>query len=461
MNVVTRTPHAQVVDRLRAARLEYGRVGPTDERGWTFAEVDTEVETDDGSAVDRDPDVPGSVAEALARVDELVAAPWVVQLDGGSDPLPPGVSAVLAARTDPVAPPAVVTWAPVDASATSTDHAMRLDGDPGDVLAAVDALVGLRDAATAPDRLRELEHPDDLLDVFTALADLPATDSAAPDAVVQLVRADAAFVRAAVRRAGSAWVRATDERTAVWTLERPPAPVPGEPDDDVREAFTAALGGEFRARSTIERGLRAGEAMLSLERAGTGVSWTLTTRGRPWVFGSWNDTWTDLSTSGTEGAFDALVEVFGEPRDPGRLRALLAASTWSGDPVADLAYLLGLPSALVEAVEDPARFRHGSERVQPLGPTAPLTPQEKGALAARAPRRSAGKTARDVVLVVLGLGLLGLGAAILATDGAVVGSDGSRGWDVAVWIAGGVLALVGWAGLGSARSDRRRFLSDA
>ena len=90
MNVVTRTPHAQVVDRLRAARLEYGRVGPTDERGWTFAEVDTEVETDDGSAVDRDPDVPGSVAEALARVDELVAGPWVVQLDGGSDPLPPG-----------------------------------------------------------------------------------------------------------------------------------------------------------------------------------------------------------------------------------------------------------------------------------------------------------------------------------------------------------------------------------
>ena len=457
MNVVTRTPHAQVVDRLRAARLEYGRVGPTDERGWTFAEVDTEVDVEAG----REPGAPATVAQALARVDELVPAPWVVQLDAGSDLLPEGVSAILAARPDPAAAPVAVTWAPVDESGTSTDHTMRLDGEPGEVLAAVDALVGLRDAATAPDGLRELEHPDDLLDAFTALADLPATDSAAPDAVVQLVRADAAFVRAAVRRAGSASVRATDERTTVWTLERPPAPAPGEPDDDVREAFTAALGGEFRARSTIERGLRAGEAMLSLERAGTGVSWTLTTRGRPWVFGSWNDTWTDLSTSGTEGAYDALVEVFGEPRDPGRLRALLAASTWPGDPVADLAYLLGLPAALVEAVAEPARFRHGAERVQPLGPTAPLTPQEKAALAARAPRRGAGKTVRDVVLVVLGLGLLGLGAAILTTDGAVVGSDGSPGWDVVVWVAGGVLALAGWAGLGSARSDRRRFLSDA
>lgn len=95
------------------------------------------------------------------------------------------MSAILAARTDPVAPPAVVTWAPVDPSGTSTDHAMRLDGDPGHVLAAVAALVGLRDAASAPDLLRELEHPDDLLDTFTAVADLPATDSASPDAVVQ------------------------------------------------------------------------------------------------------------------------------------------------------------------------------------------------------------------------------------------------------------------------------------
>ena len=92
---------------------------------------------------------------ALARVDELVPAPWVVQLDAGSDVLPDGVSAILAARTDPVAPPAVVTWAPLDPSGTSTDHAMRLDGDAGPVLAAVAALVGLRDAATAPDRLRD------------------------------------------------------------------------------------------------------------------------------------------------------------------------------------------------------------------------------------------------------------------------------------------------------------------
>ena len=455
MNVVTRTPHDHVVVRLRAADLEYGRVGPTDERGWTFAEVDTE----DGTCAD-DADAPGSVAEALARVDALVPAPWVVQLDAGSDPLPDGVSAILAARTDAVAPPAVVTWAPVDPSGTSTDHAMRLDGDPSHVLAAVAALVGLRDAATAPERLRELEHPDDLLDTFAAVADLPATDSAAPDAVVQLVRSDAAFVRAAVRRAGSAWVRATDERTSVWTVERPPVSVPGAPDDEVREAFTAALTGEFRARSTIERGLRPGEAMISLERAGAGVAWTLTTPGRPWVFGSWNDTWTDLSTSGTEGAYDALVETFGEPRDPGRLRALLAASTWPGDPVADLAYLLGLPSALVEAVDDPARFRHGAERVQPLGPTAPLTPAERDALAARAPRRGTGKTVRDVVLLLLGLALLGLGAAILATSGAVVGSDGPPDWSVVVWIAGGVLALAGWAGLGSARSERRRFLAD-
>ncbi|MGO1336589.1 MAG: hypothetical protein ACTMIZ_15955, partial [Cellulosimicrobium funkei] len=370
------------------------------------------------------------------------------------------VSAILAARPDAVAPPVVVTWVPAQPGST-TDHTMRLDGDPGAVLAAVGALVGLRDATTAADRLRALEHPDDLLEAFAAVADLPATDSAAPDAVVQLVRADAAFVRAAVRRAGTAWVRATDERTVVWTAARPEAPTPGASDDEAQEAFRSALSGELRARSTIERGLRAAEVVVSLERTGGGVAWTLSTPGRPWVFGSWNDTWTDLSTSGPEGAYEALVEAFGAPRDPGRLRALLAASTWPGDPVAELAYLLGLPAALVEAVEDPARFRHGAERVQPLGPTAPLTATEKAALVARAPRRGAGSAAWDVVLLVLGLALLGLGAAILATDGAVVGSDGPPGWDIVPWVAGGALVLTGWARAGSARGERRRFLADA
>lgn len=455
VNVVTRSPHAQVVDRLRAADLEYGRVGPTDERGWTFAEVDTE----NGTATDA-ADAPTSAAEALAQVDALVPVPWVVQLDAGSDLLPEGVSAILAARTDAVAPPVVVTWAPAQPGST-TDHTMRLDGDPGAVLAAVGALVGLRDATTAADRLRALEHPDDLLEAFAAIADLPATDSAAPDAVVQLVRADAAFVRAAVRRAGTAWVRATDERTVVWSAARPEVPRFGAADEAAQEAFRSALSGEFRARSTIERGLRAGEVVVSLERTGGGVAWTLSTPGRPWVFGSWNDTWTDLSTSGPEGAYEALVEAFGAPRDPGRLRALLAASTWPGDPVAELAYLLGLPAALVEAVEDPARFRHGAERVQPLGPTAPLTATEKAALVARAPQRGAGSAAWDVVLLVLGLALLGLGAAILATDGAVVGSDGPPGWDVVPWVAGGALVLTGWARAGSARGERRRFLADA
>ncbi|MBE9941009.1 hypothetical protein, partial [Cellulosimicrobium cellulans] len=164
MNVVTRSPHAQVVDRLRAADLEYGRVGPTDDRGWTFAEVDTE----DGTATDA-ADAPTSAAEALAQVDALVPVPWVVQLDAGSDLLPEGVSAILAARTDAVAPPVVVTWVPAQPGST-TDHTMRLDGDPGAVLAAVGALVGLRDATTAADLLRALEHPDDLLEAFAAVA---------------------------------------------------------------------------------------------------------------------------------------------------------------------------------------------------------------------------------------------------------------------------------------------------
>lgn len=454
VNVVTRTPHDHVVDRLRVARLEYGRVGPTDARGWTFAEVDTEVDTEAGDA----PDAPPSVAEALARVDALVATPWVVQLDAGSDELPDGVSAILAARADARSAPVVVTWAPVDASGAGVDHSMRLDGDAGAVLATVDALVGLRDPATAADVLRDLEHPDDLLDTFVAVADLPQSDSRAPEAVVQLVRSDAAFVRAAARRAASAWVRTPDERTAVWTTNRPPAPVPGEPDEDAKDAFTEALGAEVRARGLVERGLRPGEVVVSVERTGTGVSWTLSTPGRPWVFGSWNDEWTDLSTAGSEGAYDALVEAFGQPRDPGRLRALLDASRWDGDPVADLAYLLGLPSAFVEAVQDPERFRHGAERVQPVGPTAPLTDAERAAIAARAPRRAPGKAVRDAVLLVVGLALLALGAAILVTDGAVVGLDGSPGWDVVVWVVGGVLAIAGGAGLGSARSERRRFL---
>ncbi|QJW35460.1 hypothetical protein [Cellulosimicrobium protaetiae] len=449
MNVVTRTPHDQVLARLRAADLEHGRVGPTDERGWTFAEVDTEPSTDERPA-------PASVAEALARVDGLVAAPWVVQLDAGSDELPDGVSAILAARPDHVAAPVAVTWVPLDPG--GTDHTMRLDGDPAGVLAAVAALVGLRDATSAPDRLRELDHPDDLLDAFVEVAHLPTTDSAAPDAVVQLVRSDAGFVRAVVRRASSAWVRATDERTTVWATSRPSPPVPGSTDERVLDEFTAALAGEFRARSTIERGLRPGEAVVGIERAGTAVSWTVVTPGRPWAYGVWDDGWTDLSTSGSEGAYEALVEAFGEPRDPARLRALLTASTWPGDPVAELAYLLGLPSALVEAVGDPERFRHGAERVQPLGPTAPLTAAERAAVEARAPRRATGKTARDVVLLVLGLVLLGLGTVTFMTDGAVVGQDGSPGWEIVAWVAGGVLALAGWAGLGSARSDRRRFL---
>ncbi|MFI2703131.1 hypothetical protein [Cellulosimicrobium composti] len=465
VNVVTRAPHDQVLDRLRAAHLEQGRVGPTDDRGWTFAEVDTElVEPGSGSTVlgDRSPE---SVADVLARVDALVAAPYVAQLDAASDELPDGVSALVAVRGDDGGRAVVVTWAPVDAEPGSGDPAYgaaRLDAAPDEVLAAVDSLVGLRvQAGEAADRLRHLDHPDVLLDALVAVAHLPATDATSPDAVAHLVRADAAFVRAAVRRAESAWVRETDGRTVVWAADRPPSPVLGVEDPDADDEFAAAFGAELRARRQVEQGLRPGEGALTVERTGATVSWTVSTPGRTWAHGGWDEEWSELQVDGSDAAYDALVEVFGESRDPARLRALLAERRWEGDPVAELAYLLGLPSALVEAVSDPERFRHGAERVRPLGPDAPLSATERAALAARAPRRPAAATVRDVVLLALGLALFALGAAIFATDGGLVGSDRPPAWSFPVWAAGGLLALVTWGALGSARAERRRFLADA
>ena len=65
----------------------------------------------------------------------------------------------------------------------------------------------------------------------------------------------------------------------------------------------------------------------------------------------------------------------------------------------------------------------------------------------------------DLVPLGLGLSRLALAAAILATDGAVVGSDGPPGWDIVPWVAGGALVLTGWARAGSARGARRRFLA--
>ena len=60
--VVTRTPHEPLVARLRSAGAEHGMIGPTDERGWTSADVET---PEGGTPVTA---LPETVEDALALV---------------------------------------------------------------------------------------------------------------------------------------------------------------------------------------------------------------------------------------------------------------------------------------------------------------------------------------------------------------------------------------------------------
>jgi len=449
--LVTRTPHEPLVARLRSAGVEHGMIGPTDERGWTSADVET---PEDGAPVAGSP---ATVEDALALVDRVADAPWVVGLDRWSDTLPDGVAGVLAARPAPGADPVVVRWRDGGTGdASSAVGPAGIEDDPVALVEVVGALLGLRGTVDdGAETLRELEDLDGVVEVLEELAHLPETDTPASTAGVLVARTDPAFVRAALRRGTRSWVRVPAPGTSVVVQERLPVPRDAEPGDP---ALAAAVA-EHRVQTLVGRGLRPGEAALGLLRAGGATSWTLTVPGDDQRFGNWDSSWTFLDEpSGRAGAYDALVAAFGEPLQPARLRALLDATEWDGDPAAELVHQLGLPDAAVEALDDPDRFRHGAEEVPGLGDGASLAPADRAALAARAPRKESGKVARDVVLLVVGAVLLGLGLALVATDGALVGAAARPGYAVPACWVGGLLALVGGSALAGERSRRRRWV---
>ncbi|WP_265521569.1 hypothetical protein [Oerskovia flava] len=444
MYLATHLPHDQLVDRLRAAGVEHGRVGPTDERGWTFADVEIEPATR--------PEAP-TLTEALAVVDRAVPTPWVALLDMWSDDVPNAVAGVLATR-EQAGRSAVVTWADTAAD-DDIDADLRLGGDPADVLAAIDRLLGLQmPAAQAADELAGAVDVDDLLGAVGRVAVLPVTDADDLGPSAHLVRNDPEFVRASLRRVPQAWLRVPDDRTSVVVTATTTA-VPGS------DAHVQAAVAESQLLMHLGEALREDEAVFSVFRLGRTTSWALASPGGVSHHGNWDSPWSYLDDpSGGHGAGEAFAAAFGEPLDPIRARALLAASTWDGDPLAELVHQYRLPAVLLDAVGDPERFRHGAERVEGVALGGEITPAERSVLAARAPRRSPARRAVDVALLLVGLALFGIGFALVVTDGELLGAT-ARPWYAmpACWV-GGILAAIGGLSLRSERTRHRRFVGD-
>ncbi|WP_229242709.1 hypothetical protein [Cellulosimicrobium marinum] len=462
MFVVTRTPHEVLVSRLRAAGVEIGMIGPADDRGWLVADVEPPEPAEGGTRR-----TPADVAAALAAVDRVADAPWVVALDTWTDDLPDVVEGLLAARTAPGVEPVVARWShPVFQDTTGTaptaqdrrdvPDAADLVDDPADLLAALDALLGLRDdPATATETLLALDTVDRFPQVLDEITVLPVNDPPAPTAGVHVARTDPALVRAALRHGTRSWVRVPAERTSVVVHERLPVPPDAEPGDEA----VAAVVAEHRVRTRLAGALRDGEAVLGLMRSGDATTWTLAVPGNDQRFGNWDTGWTFLDEqAGRDGAYDALVHAFGEPLQPVRLRALLDATTWDGDPAAELVHQLRLPDEALEALDDPDRFRHGAQEVVGLADGEGLAPADRAALEARAPRRTAGQVVRDVALLLAGTALALLGLGTFLTQGGLVGVEGEPWWTFPVGFAGAVLAFIGGGALLAARGRRRRFV---
>ncbi|MBD8078633.1 hypothetical protein [Cellulosimicrobium arenosum] len=457
MILVARVPHDRLVDALREVGCEMGRIGPTDERGWTAADVELPLDL--------------TVDARFALVDRHVAGGWLALVEHGSDDLPLDVAAVLAAGTG--GRTATARYVPDDAEPVThgmldEDASIHLADDPDDLLRVVDSLGCLREPVVrAADGLRAVHDLAVLLRTLPRLIEVPRLDAPPSRSTTYLVRGDVDVVRAAARTGGAAWVRSVDERYTVLVTA-----VSGVvPDDDDRSGFVDAVRADSQVLGRITSALHADEAVLRLDRSAPDAwSWTLDTgvdarahRSSQW--GNWHPRWTYLDDAeGRSGAPRAFAAVFGPPRDPRRFQELLDAGAWPGDPVAELLQHLQVPATtgavVAEAVGDPDRFRHGARRLDPVSKSSPLTAHERTALLSRASLAGAGHWARELVVGAVALVALVLGVGLALTDGAMLGLDETPGFSGVLIFGGIALGVVALLLVTTRRGEQKRFLGE-
>ena len=280
---------------------------------------------------------------------------------------------------------------------------------------------------------RELDDPDDLLQALDEILDLPELEEPRPPHTAVAHRGDPALARLAASIAGPAYVSAGRDG---WTTLSPAGEEP-----EAAFVLAAALSGAARRR----------DAELLVWRNGAACGWQLWARGNPVASSDWNTAWCLVSSDpmGDEAeAVRRLVALATGPVEEGYLRALLRRRRSDGDPLAELADLLGLPGELLDALERPETFRGsaGVALVERVPPHRAVLAQVRGGrdLSDASPARRAAWVVyayATTVAAALCVGLSALSVAVLATGGAVVDQPGTTGED---WLTLAV-SLVGSA----------------
>ncbi|MBD5785030.1 hypothetical protein IF650_02440 [Cellulosimicrobium terreum] len=455
MLLTARVPHDLLVDALRGSGHDLGRIGPTDERGWTFADVAVPSAT-------TGPASPPRLADVVARVDVLVpGAPWVAVLDPFEQETDEAGTALVVFRDDRATAPVVARWSVLE------DEQLRCLDDPATVVDAAARLTGQAiPRGTAVAALRDVTQFERLGPTLNHVLGLPTTERPEGGSVAYLVRADPTLVRAAVRAHGSGWLRVLDARTSLLVTSLSGTEVL-DAGGDVAPGYPEAVLADLDVLQAVERRLGAGDAVVRLDRSGDHAwSWALSTRtagrtGTSQRFGNWDPDWTFLDDAqGRSGAVEAFESAFGASLEPTTMRALLDARSWPHDPVAELARQLRVPPAVADALADPDRFRHGTEHLAPVSSTAPLTEQERTALRVGAPGGGL-RAVRDLLLVGLGVLAAVAGVVLLATGGTVVGADATPWYSGPLLVVGLLLSISGLAARSERRSARRRYLGKA
>lgn len=381
MLALVRAPHPAVVSALQADGV--GIVGPTAASGWTAVWL---------------PD-----AERVLPLGDVVS----IEEDDDGD-LTLGVHA--SGRSH------VWTWScdPEDRSPSEVQDASR----------------SLCEVFGRPERERELADllqdvpgAEDVASSLDLVLGLPALDEPAHERAVALTRADRTAAHVAARvLAGEIG------RTGFVTLEHGWSAIRPLDAADAHEMVTPTLaaGADGRHR-----------AALSLWRGPGGTSGFLIALGPDEVSAvAWNTDWRDLGTEGWEHR-DAVATTLAEhvgtgDVDVAELRALVRARTWNGDPLAHLAFLLGLPRTALAILDDHDNAP-ALELVEPASMWRVVWDAAKETN--REPRITARWLQLTIAVAAILIGLVGLAAAatgyaVIATDGAFVDQDGvdARDW---------------------------------
>lgn len=203
-----------------------------------------------------------------------------------------------------------------------------------------DAARSLCEVFERPNRERELAsllldapEAEDIASSLDMVFDLPQLDDPAPERSIAVTRADTTSARMAARiLAGDMGRTGFAVLDGGWSVIRPL----DAPHLHATVALTLAAGSDTR------------HPALSLWRGpGTSSGFLLALDTDTVSTVTWNTQWRDLDNEGWErrdAVASALAQHLGSGDDElTELRTLVRARTWHGDPLARLAFLLGLP----------------------------------------------------------------------------------------------------------------------